>query len=210
MDNLYLYFIALSVAAGLISLKNKLPLTLKVFLVFLCYTLVNELITVKMNGANHWLYNIYNYIRIALLSFIYLKLLVTPILKKIIKGFLISLPAWFAISFFLLDGIHQLHTPTVLAACVAFVFMSTGYLYELLLYPTQENLLRKPFFWISTGILFYFLGNLPYLGSINYLVKKDMKLAMQLYYIVYILNAVMYTLFVVAFVSTWNRRKSSI
>jgi len=210
MQNLYLYFIAFSVAVGLISLKNKLSLPLKFFLGFLCYTLANELVAKNIHGSNHWLYNIYNYIRFLLLSLIYLQLLVTPALKKIIIGFLISLPVWFVISFYSVGGFYRLHTPTILAGATAFVFMSTCYLYELLRYPEEKSLLLKPFFWISTGLLFYFLGNLPYLGSINYLVKKDMALAMKLYYITYILNVVMYTLFVVAFISTWNRRKSTI
>ena len=210
MDNLYLYFIALSVAAGLIALKNKMALPLKIFLVFLCYTLANEILASYINGSNHWLYNIYNYIRFSLLCFIFLKILVTPFLKKIVILLLLSLPLWFVISFITVGSFNQLHTPTVLAGSVAYVFMSTAYLYELLKYPDEESLFHKPFFWISTGLLFYFLGNLPYLGTINYLVKNDMAMAIQLYYIIYILNAVMYTLFVVAFVSTWSRRKSSI
>lgn len=208
MDNLYLYFIGLSVAAGLISLKNGLTLPLKLLLIFLCYTLANELIVFFIKGSNHWLYNIYYYIRFPLLSAIYLQLLVTPVLKKIIIGFLLSLPVWFALSYYQVGGIHKLHTATLLAGSVAIVFMSTSYLYELLRYPNEGSLFQKPFFWISTGLLFYFLGIIPYMGSINYLVKNHMALAMQLYNIIDILNLVMYTLFVVAFISTWNRRKS--
>jgi hypothetical protein len=210
MENIYLYFITLSVAAGLLSLRNKLMLPLKLFIIFLCYTLANEVVALFIKGSNHWLYNIYYYIRFPLLSLIYLQLLVTPVLKKIIIGFLISLPLWFAISFYYIGGFYKLHTPTMLAGSVAVVYMSTSYLYELLRYPDEDSLFRKPFFWISTGLLFYFLGIVPYIGSINYLVKKHMDLAMRLYYIIYILNVVMYTLFVVAFISTWSRRKSII
>jgi hypothetical protein len=210
MDNVYLYFIAIAVVVGLFSLKNGLTLPLKLFLAFLCYTLFNELIMFFIKGSNHWLYNIYHYIRFPLLSTIYLLLLITPALRKVIFGFLISLPLWFILSYYQVGGVYNMHTPTVLAGSMAVVFMSTGYLYELLRYPDEDSLFRKPFFWISTGLLFYFLGILPYMGSINYLVKKHLDLAMRLYYIIYILNVVMYTLFVVAFISTWSRRKSII
>ncbi len=160
-----------------------------------------------IKGTNHWLYNIYQYVRFPLLSVIYLQLLVTPLLRKIIKGFLFCLPLWFGISFYQVGGFQQLHTPTLLAGAVMVVLMSIGYLYELLQRPEDGSLFKKPFFWISTGLLFYFLGLLPYMSSINYLVKEHLALALRLYYIIYVLNAVMYTLFVVAFISTWSRRK---
>ena len=209
MDTLYLYFIGLSVAVGLLSVRRDTPLPLKLFLLFLGYTLANELVVLSIKGSNHWLYNIYNYFRFTLLGIIYLQLLVTPVIKKIIFWFLLSLPLWLGLSFYFTGGFYQLHTPSVLAGSVMVVFVTVSYLFELLQFPGQGTLFSRPFFWISTGLMFYFLGNLPYLGSINYLVKKDMNLAIRLYYIIYALNAIMYTLFVVAFISTWNRKKFS-
>ncbi len=118
MDNLYLYFIGLSVFVGLLSLKNALTLPLKLLLIFLCYTLANELIVFIIKGSNHWLYNIYYYIRFPLLSVIYLQLLVTPVIKKIIIGFLFSLPLWFILSYYHVGGFNSMHTPSLLAGSV--------------------------------------------------------------------------------------------
>ena len=69
----------------------------------------------------------------------------------------------------------------------------------------MQNPLLQPFFWIATGFMFYFLGILPYMVLINYLVKNHMSIARNYYLIVKALNFVLYTLIAVDYIIQWRK-----
>jgi hypothetical protein len=58
---------------------------------------------------------------------------------------------------------------------------------------------QEPLFWISTGVLFYSLGDFFVEGLMNYLISHSMDLAQKLYYIYYLLNILLYLTFIMAF-----------
>lgn len=210
---LHIYFIALAVITGAVAYRKMNTLPLRLFLLFLLYTLVNECIAywmMSLNLRNHWLYNIYNYVRFPLLAIIYYFLINNPLLKKIIAGFLLSIPLLLAVNMYIYGTFYQLHTLAILYGSLFIIFLTISFLRQLLYLPLEDSILHHPFFWISSGLLFYFLGNVPFLGALNYLIANNPGVAVQLYLINRILNILMYTLFTVAFIITWRHRKSPI
>lgn len=210
---LHIFFIALAVVTGVISYRRMNALPLRLFLLFLLYTLLNECIAYWMmsqNIRNHWLYNIYNYVRFPLLAIIYYFLINNPQFKKIIAGFLLSIPLLLAVNMYVYGTFYQLHTLAILYGSVFIIFLTICFLRQLLYLPLEDSILHHPFFWISSGLLFYFLGNVPFLGALNYLIANNPGVAVQLYTITRILNILMYSLFTVAFIITWRHMKSPI
>ncbi|MBS1772865.1 MAG: hypothetical protein JST82_08390 [Bacteroidetes bacterium] len=59
-------------------------------------------------------------------------------------------------------------------------------------------------FWISTGLLVFFLGTFPYYGLLNTLNTKYTSLCIAYGYIVFTLNCLMYLMFTLSFV--WGRQ----
>jgi hypothetical protein len=71
---------------------------------------------------------------------------------------------------------------------------------ERILYFYQEHL-----FWISCGLLLFYLGTSPYFGLYNYLRNGHLDILYGYAYIMYFLNCSMYLLFAASFI--WGKEK---
>lgn len=68
------------------------------------------------------------------------------------------------------------------------------------------NFTRERMFWVSTGLLIFWLGTLPYFGLHTYLSANYFDLFLSYTWVVAILNYVMYSLFICSFI--WGKKKS--
>ena len=181
----------------------------KLLLLFLFITFSNELIAyllIRYKHANtHLLYNIYNYFRFPFLCFIFSKIL--PKEKPfttLIKWFYYLVPVLMIVCF-VFNGLHKLHILYVTTGYVFLIFLCMGFFYTHIKKDEMQNPLLQPFFWIATGFMFYFLGILPYMVLINYLVKNHMSIARNYYLIVKALNFVLYMLIAVDYIIQWRK-----
>ena len=71
---------------------------------------------------------------------------------------------------------------------------------ERILYFYQEHL-----FWISCGLLLFYLGTSPYYGLYNYLKNNHLDILYGYAYVMYFLNCSMYLLFAASFI--WGKEK---
>lgn len=62
---------------------------------------------------------------------------------------------------------------------------------------------KERMFWVCVGMLFFWLGSLPYYGLFNYLVKNFMSILPGYAWVMLSLNYLMYTLFAVSFI--WGK-----
>ncbi|NBA87353.1 hypothetical protein GVN16_16380 [Emticicia sp. CRIBPO] len=62
---------------------------------------------------------------------------------------------------------------------------------------------RERMFWVCVGMLFFWLGSLPYYGLFNYMVKNFMNILPAYAWLMLSLNYLMYTLFAVSFI--WGK-----
>lgn len=75
-----------------------------------------------------------------------------------------------------------------------------------ILLVTSNNILsfwKDMLFWISTGLLVYYLGTFPYYGLRNTLLESYTDLYYTYSYIIYLLNSLMYILFTFSFI--WGK-----
>ena len=71
-----------------------------------------------------------------------------------------------------IQGLTEFHSYTNALGSILTVFFCCLFFYELLLNPLEGELHKVPMFWISTGILFFYLGDLSFDLLYN-LLKND-------------------------------------
>jgi hypothetical protein len=212
-DIYYIFFLTSVIAAFIAYRKN--PRHLRYFAWFLLVTFVLDLtggIMARLyhifHLSNHWVYNISISVEYQFLPWFYLLVLRTPLIRRIIKIYLIVFP-FFILNNVLMQGWNTYNTFTLIAGGTFTIFLVVVYFYELLNNTTYINLFAEPLFWISVSLLFYHVGTVPYLGMLNFINDNLPQVAKQYYpLIVKVLNAVMYFLFTIAFLCQFNPRKS--
>jgi hypothetical protein len=158
--------------------------------------------------ANYLLYheirNLYIYhllvpVQYSLLAVIYAYAIENTIMKKVI---LISVPLFIATSALFASTIQPLTAYNSYAASIKNILLTVWvlcYYRELFVLLHVSHIEREPFFWISTGILFYSLGDFFVEGLMNYLISHNRALAEKMYYVYFLLNLLLYFTFMMAF-----------
>jgi hypothetical protein len=169
---------------------------------FLLVTFVFELY------ANYLLYysirNLYVYhilipVQYALLAGIYVYAIENLVLKRVI---LFSIPLFIVISAVFAFTIQPLSEYNSYAVSIKNILLASWvlcYYRELFVLLHVSRIEQEPLFWISTGILFYSLGDFFVEGLMNYLISHSMDLAKKFYYIYYLFNILLYITFIMAF-----------
>ena len=98
-----------------------------------------------------------------------------------------------------IDGIYNWNTVAFQVNSFVLVVFSILYIYELYQRPVYENVLKIPFFWVNTGILFYCTGTFFQMGFHHYVEAKDPQLAKSLNLVNQVLNYFLYSCYLKAF-----------
>lgn len=78
--------------------------------------------------------------------------------KKVILGFIVILSIFSIINISSIQGINNLNTYSRLVRAIFIVIITLSYFYELLKGADNQNLIKLPLFWVSTGLLFFSTG----------------------------------------------------
>lgn len=199
---------------GLIFTKKSSHFSYKLLLSFLLVTFLNEsiclYIKIKHLGSTYIFYNLYYYFRFPLLGWIFFYLLSNIYQKSIVWIFLVITVFFFVYNTFYLYGIHSLHSNYLLAGGIFIISLCTMHFYNILKNSKKKNPLTTPFFWIASGLFFYFLGIQPFFGIINLLLKKDMIFVSEYLVIIKSLSIFLYSLIAIDFYIQWKNSKSEL
>lgn len=211
LDLIYITFIIASAFIGLMLVKASSLLSYKLLVLLLVVTSVNETVCyfLKQSGVQtHVFYNVYYYFRFPLIGMIfYLLCRRQRFFSFFIISFYLLTAVIFLICFYLYNGFNKLHTPYLLAGGIFTITLCLAYLLRLFRSDEIFNPFTVPFFWTSMGLLFFFLGVLPYLGLINYLVQEHYLFASQPMILVKILSILLYTLISTDIYIQWKQMK---
>lgn len=203
--------IGLSFLFSLISFRLNFPLHLKVFALFLGLTFIVEFRAtwlMEHHRSNVPLYNIFMLVESCFYAWFFRRIIQSTPVRKIINCFLLAFPLFWALVVFWAFGIHKWNSYVAVAESFFIICFSVSYYYQLF---TQADLVRldsNPEFWIATGLIIFYACNLPYMGMLNFLVKNYLLLARQLLAVLAILNIVMYSIFIYAFICRITTKKS--
>ena len=132
-----------------------------------------------------------------------------PFFKRLVSVFMVFYPL--LVGILLLKGFTGQHFYAQSLGAVCMIFFCCCFFYELLLNPLEEQLRRDPMFWISTGILFFYLGSLSYKLLFSFLAKYAAGEGGKLFQSINNnLILMLYSCFIIAFLCKRSLRKSSL
>jgi hypothetical protein len=158
--------------------------------------------------SNVPLYNLFMLVEFWVYGYYYKCIIEPGRLKRLIRFYLWLFPVFWVVVVFFLFGLAKWNSYVAVGGSFFTICFSGGYYYQLF---TQEELVRldiTPEFWIATGLIIFYACNLPYTGMLNFLVKNYLDLARNLLTVLDILNLVMYSLFIYAFLCRMIIKKS--
>lgn len=210
---IYFSFIGLSVVSGLIFTKKLSHIAYKLFLVFLIVTFINELtcdwIRTRTNySTNALFYNIYYYFRFPFLGFIFQKIFdhKNKYVDYFINSFYIASVLLFFYCWHKYNGLaNNFHSIYLITGMVFIIITCLILFYRSLKSDEIINPFLFPLFITSVGLFLYFLGNLPFLGSLNFMIAKFPTLVDNSLIIPKCLSIVLYSLISVDYFLQWKR-----
>lgn len=169
---------------------------------FIAYTLQ------KKGIDTLFLYNIIMLFEFNFLFIFFLKIVKRKPFKKIIKIVILIFNISYIVTLFYY-GIHLLfktfNTISVLIGSALIGIVSILYLREFLLSDKITNYKKDNTFWITTGILVYYIGAMPLIAIINYLTEIPPSGAEKLFYIMNALTIFMHCCFIIGVI--WSLKK---
>jgi len=199
---------------SILAYRNLKGTPLGPFPFFLGFIVLAEL-TDKYAGTrlllpDAWLYAAAATAGFVFYSFIFSRYLQSPVFKKIASVFMIAYPALALLGSLLWQGFNRQHSSLVFltgAACM--ILFCCRFFYELLLNPLEAKLRRDPMFWISTGILFFYLSDLSYSLLFHVLDKYAEGEGRKVFQSINNnLILILYSCFIIAFLCKRNLRRS--
>lgn len=196
--------------AGLALIKaNRMPvlflfsffLLLSMFVEYTCSTMSSN------NKSNLHLYNLFIPVEFSFYLLFFMFVFKSKKIKKIIL-IVILLYLAFAVSNILwIQGPDTYQSYSFILGCLLVVSYSIIYLYLLFRVPETGSLVKNCFFWIASGLMFYYTCTLPLYGLENSIIAKMPSYNRGLYLIGDFLNILLYTLFSIGFLCQINLRK---
>jgi hypothetical protein len=206
------YVIALGIIAGFTALiQRRLPMNLWLFPFFLVYTLIIEIIGLRMAERVENNSALYSFNSVAATTYyMYLMLFIvhSKRARRVIWGMMILYDVISLTNILFVQKLETFHTMTYSLGCLLIVVVSMYYFFELFQVPRAIDLKKEPLFWIVAGLLFYYICTLPILGAVYYLFTFPDVIASSIEQIINILNVLLYSLFTIGLLCRVSFRRS--
>jgi len=172
----FLYFELSAFIISALTYKYLKGTAFRLFPFFLFFIVLVELLGAwigqMLHQKNSWLFNISTSIEFIFYAHIFSRTLRDPAFKKMAWRFMLAYPMVVLLNVLFIQGFTEFHSYTVVLGSLFMIFLCCLFFYELLLNPLEGELHKAPMFWISTGILFFYLGDLSFDLLFN-LLKND-------------------------------------
>lgn len=128
--------------------------------------------------------------------------------KKKVYALAIAYPFAVAINLTFFQSFLRFHTITYVLGCFIVIYLCITYFRELLQSDVLYRLTRLPAFWITCANLLYYTASMIYMGSINFIVAKDMdRYGTLIQIFVYSFTSIQYLLYIAALLCTWTQKR---
>ncbi len=208
---IYFWFELLSLIVCLVNYKKIKETPLRWFLPFLAiivtyeYGILSKWDFFFIDKRNHWLANIISTLEILFYSFIFYQYINSIKVKKIILYSSVIFLLFTILNIVLIQGYNSFHTITYRIGSILIIWYLYHYFRQLLKTEEEIILVKYPMFWISTGLLFFFLGFFFYLSAFDFIAYQSIKTHAYLYKIIrFTLIIQMYAFFSISFI--WKQK----
>lgn len=202
--NLYDYSVMLCFLTSVACFQKLRQTALVWFVPLLALTLVVEWGSLfryfQIHGSNHWIFNILTTIEFSFYFYLFQQALRKIMIKRISFTTALFFPVAVLSNCFFLQGFNHFHTNTYIVGSLLIILFACSYFYQLLQTPKQMKLFALPFFWIATGLFFFYAGQFVIMAIFPHLVYAKDKAFTEIFHaIVYNLNIFLYCCFIIAF-----------
>jgi hypothetical protein len=174
-------YLWLEIVAFIISLfccphfKEK---NLKYFVPFLFFIVFYEsadfINFFNVKGSNHWALNFITTFEFLFYSFFIRSLLLNNRLRKISLVLISTTIILTIINIAFIQGFWNLHSYTFLLGAVVIIYLVCTYFYQLINQEMETiSIITLPYFWINTGLLFFYLGQFVFFAFFQYMAYID-------------------------------------
>jgi hypothetical protein len=215
LNYIYLSVILIAFLSSLICFRLDFPIHFKIFSCLLGLTFLVEFFAtiighVLHHKNNFWIYNAFTLIEFWTYGYFYYQVIQAKTLRRIIFFFLLIFPIFWYTTVFFLFGFNIWNSYVIIVGSFFSVLFAIMYYYQVITAREIQALRNLPEFWIATGMLIFYLGALPYFGTLNFLMEHNKPAATSLLRVLKVLDTLMYALFSYGFL--WriiNSTKSS-
>jgi hypothetical protein len=157
------------------------------------------MINVMHVHSTQWVYNLFVPLEFVCYGYFFLLIVKTKWIRQLIVVLVIVCLAGGVVTTILIFNFYQWNSYQAIAAALFTIVFTVSYYYELFISDVRFELRSKPEFWIATGLIIFYSCQLPFLGTVNYLVKTSMSLALSLLNVLRCIDILMYLIFCYAF-----------
>jgi hypothetical protein len=209
--NIDVIILMIATAIGFITYSKKNPPYLRVLPFFLLFDVIVEFTGQHVMLAGHnnvWIFNLYSVVEFSYFLYYFRQTIYGAAVKKKIRILQFILPVLCLVNIFFIQGIKVFHTYSYVLGSLLMVGLGVLYFYRLFKNREQLNLLREPSFWISIGVIFFYVCALSTVGIINYIAVLPRAIINNMQTIIQIEAAFFYLFYIIAFLCRTNTRKS--
>jgi hypothetical protein len=211
---LYLYIGSIGIAflVSLRSFKKPAPVHLRFFSVLLGVTFVVEFTAtiifswLHLNKYRSGLYTAFSLPEFLAYAWYFYLISSKRWVRKLLVGFMCSFPFIWAFTVFFGYGFNNWNSPQVAIGGFFTVLFALIYINHRSSVDAFVSIKSDSEFWIAIGIIIFYSCEIPYLGALHYLINNYMLLAKKLLRLSMVLNTVMYSCFIYAFL--WMKTRS--
>lgn len=207
--SLYLIVLLLAIIVGFITAKKSNPSYLKHFPLFLLIVFsveISGLIVNLMGYQNVMIYNFSTVFEISFYGYYFSQIVKNNSKILTIKLQTLVLASICFINILFYQGIHNFYTYTYTLGSIYLVILGVVYFRQILTSNTNGNLLLLPSFWITVGIVFFYVSSFTITGAMNYISTLPVYLKKNLQSVYLNVNSVYYGTFIIAFLSTLKKK----
>jgi len=211
IQHIYIIPLLISMLLSLKSFRLKWPAPYKTFSVLLVCISIVEIIAIlwkyflydkvgdgHFSNNNAWIYNCFLIPQYLLYMYVYYQTFKSKFLKRTITAAGIFFALFTIANILFFQSIHTINSLPLIMAGIIMFFLNISYFEQLIREKEIIRLMGHPMVWISFGVFFQ-VATLPYMTSLNYLIRNNISLAVTLYYVYLGVNCVIYTLYSIAF-----------
>ncbi len=157
---------------------------------------------------NLLLYNLFAMVQFSFFTWFFIQ---TDPLEKTVRWMqvlLFIIPIVMAANTFLVQGLFVFNTYTFTSGSLLMIFLGCRFLFRMFKSPVNNNPLRNPAFWITVGVIFYFVSTVTILSLANTISRLPRSTRGLLQTILFTVNVLYYILFIIAFTCRIKHPKS--
>lgn len=194
-----------------IAYKKLQPQWLQLFLYFLIVSFIVDLgatyYSQSFKKSNHFIINFFLPVNFCFYFFIFYKTFETKKLRKIVLVSVVLYLGLFLVDILFINGIFFYNTYSYCGGSILVVFCCLLYFMWLFSSDKLLNYFKIPMFWIATGLLFFYAGNLVQYSLVRYIIEHDL---VTIYYtITIILSCILFGAFSIGFLCNQSWKKNS-